>query len=286
MQTLICLNTCKRAIAVKAIIWSYVEFVKSRDDFFLVVGLDGDDSETVSYCKEFGIPLVYSDENEGVGLSKNRVLSTFGDFDYYFFIEDDVELLNPKVFDAHIEVSKKSGIHHFSSFERKRIIDEVARTEVGGYTIIHSMFGGAPFNFFTKEGLETVGGWHDMFATYKRFGHTEHTYRFVNAGLSKYPFNVIDELIEGYLGWNDPISVTKIKVQTTANRVFQGESDLMDEKLSYYPVKTLSPYHLTKDLDKSGFKKDSFAFVHRCRFKLQMWGLNTLRQIKRAIVAR
>jgi len=125
-----------------------------------------------------------------------------------------------------------------------------------------------------------------MFATYKRFGHTEHTYRFVNAGLSKYPFNVIDELIEGYLGWNDPISVTKIKVQTTANRVFQGESDLMDEKLSYYPVKTLSPYHLTKDLDKSGFKKDSFAFIHRYRFKLQMWALNTLRQLKRAIVAR
>lgn len=286
MRTLICLNTCKRAMAVKGIIWEYVNFVKSREDFFLVVSLDGDDKETIEYCKKYGIALIYSDENEGVGLAKNRALSLFGDFDYYFFIEDDVELIDCSVFDAHIELSKKSGIQHFSLFDRNRIINELARSKVGEYTIIHSEFGGAPFNFFTKEGLFKVGGWHDMFAALKRFGHTEHTYRFVNAGLCTYPFNIIEKFLDGYLGWNDPISVTKIKVETTKNRLFKGENDLLEQKLQYYPIKTISPYHLVGSLDKTMITQDRFAFIGKLKFKLHMLGLTLLRQIKRFLVVK
>lgn len=271
-------------MAIKAIVWEYINFVKSRDDFYLVVSLDGNDEGTVEYCTKHGIALIYSDENEGVGLAKNRVLATFGGFDYYFFIEDDVELINPKVFDICIELSQKSGIHHFSLFDKCRIINELDRTKEGAYTIIHSEFGGAPFNFFTKEGLDKVGGWHDMFATYKRFGHTEHTYRFVNAGLCRYPFNVVEELIDGYLGWNDPISVTKIKVETTQNRLFKGENELLEQKLTFYPIKTICPFHLVGSLDKATIKKDHLAFLHKLKFKLHMWGLNTLRQIKRSLV--
>jgi hypothetical protein len=104
------------------------------------------------------------------------------------------------------------------------------------------MYGGAPFNFFTREGIEKVGGFHTEFARYKRFGHTEHSYRFYRAGLTDYPFQVIEECIDGYIGWHEPSSRIKLNVGVSDNQLFVGEEELIAQKLTYFPIQTLSPY--------------------------------------------
>jgi hypothetical protein len=282
MKTLICLNTCARALNIKALSWGYIDFCKDNNNYDFIISLDGIDEKTIDYCNKFNIPLLYSEEREGVGLSKNRVLESYKDYDYYFFIEDDAELLNPKIFDIHIELSKKLDIHHFSLFDRSRFKEIIDNTKYKEYNIIHSLYGGAPFNFFTKEGLDKVGGFHTLFAEFKRFGHTEHTYRFVNNNLSKYPFNVIENLIEGYCRWNDPLSVTQIKVATTKNRLFKDEEVLINSKLKYFKLKTISKYTIL-NIDKE-IIKDKNIFIYKFIFYTNINVLNTLRKIKRLII--
>jgi len=244
VKTLICINTYNSASLVKTFVWDYIKFSASHPEYDFIVSLDGSDQETIAYCGKYGIPLLYSAENEGVGISKNRVIESFPDYGYYFFIEDDAELLDPSVFDIHIALSKKLNIPHFSLFDRSRIREVQNIREAGGYHIIGALYGGAPFNFFTRGGLEKVGGFHTEFAQYKRFGHTEHTYRFYRAGLTEYPFQVIEECIDGYIGWHEPTSRIKLNVETSENRLFAGEEKLMKEKLTYFPVQTLSAYHI------------------------------------------
>jgi hypothetical protein len=128
----------------------------------LLVSLDGPDPETVGFCNDWEVPLIYSEQPEGVGISKNRVLERYPDFDYYFFVEDDVELMDDTVFKVHIEISRTSGIHHFSLFERDGIRKPISISIVTGHRIVHALFGGADFNFFTGQGLKVVGGWHPL----------------------------------------------------------------------------------------------------------------------------
>lgn len=285
MRALICINTCDRALNIKALIWEYIEFCKTRKDFDFIISLDGKDEKTIQYCKKHSIPLLYSDEKEGVGLSKNRVLKEFPEYDYYFFIEDDTELLNPDVFDIHIDMSKKLNIHHFSLFDRSRIRNIIKKEKVDDKTIIYAKYGSAQFNFFTKEGIKKVGGFHTEFAKYKRFGHTEHTYRFVNAGLSKYPFVIIEDLLEGYLRWNDPISVTKLKVKSTSNRLFIEEEKLIEKKLKFYPLQTISDYYVInkEKMDCEKIEVDKFKKLYKLQFYAGMNALNLLRSVKRLL---
>lgn len=283
MKNLICINTYKSAELIKAFIWDYIDFVSTHDAYDFIVSLDGSDRETIAYCKQYNIPLLYSEKNEGVGISKNRVIESFPMYDNYFFIEDDIELLNSDVFELHIALSKKCNIEHFSLFEAKRIRKQVDILEYGEYHVIQAMYGGAPFNFFTKKGLDSVGGFHTMFAKYKRFGHTEHTYRFMNNGLSKYPFQIIEECLEGYFRWNDPISRIKVNVEVSDNWLFIEEEALIGKKLKYYPVKTLSKYTI---LNKNNMqvlnkiKQDDQVRYNKKIFYIKLSLLETFRNVK------
>jgi len=283
MKNLICINTYKSPDLVKAFVWDYINFAQADPEYDFVVSLDGADSETIEYCKTHKIPLLYSDSNEGVGISKNRVIESFKDYDYYFFIEDDIELLNPEVFDIHIKLSQELDIPHFSLFEARRIRNQKNVLEHDGYHIIQAMYGGAPFNFFSKKGLDIVGGFHTHFAQFKRFGHTEHTYRFVHNGLSEYPFQLIEECLEGYFRWNDPISRIKISVEVSENRLFVDEEELIAQKLKFFPVETLCAYHSLNSENIQNLDNiimDSKVGKHKKRFYRKLTIINFLRDIK------
>jgi len=283
VKNLICINTYNSASLVRTFVWDYIRFTQNNPDYDFLVSLDGSDQETIDYCDRYGIPLLYSDENEGVGISKNRVIKSFPDYDNYFFIEDDAELLNPEVFDIHIELSQKLNIPHFSLFDRDRIREVQAIREAEGYHIIGALYGGAPFNFFTQEGLEKVGGFHTEFARYKRFGHTEHSYRFYRAGLSDYPFQIIEECIRGYIGWHEPTSRIKINVAASENRLFVGEEELIAKKLTYFPLQTLSPYHgahLENVSHTENVRIDTAYPKYKKRFFFKMKLLNQARKFK------
>ena len=76
------------------------------------------------------------------GSSKNRVLERFPDFDYYFFLEDDVELVDERVFPAHVELSRATGIHHFTLFQRGGIRQAHRASRRCRIRILHGLYGG------------------------------------------------------------------------------------------------------------------------------------------------
>lgn len=219
------------------------KFCAADGRFSLLVSLDGTDAEVSAFCQEWRVPLLYSDAREGVGLSKNRALAAFPDFDYYFFLEDDVELVEGAVFPTHVELSRQTGIHHFSLFVRDGIRKPTGESVIGDRRVAHCLYGGADFNFFTREGLERVGGWHPRFAAFRRFGHTEHSYRFPRAGLAPAPFNVVTDLIDSCI-WHVPPAVTHVDgMEYDDDQIALPERELMERELAFVPVETMSTAH-------------------------------------------
>lgn len=242
-KSLICINTCNRFDIFRFMARNYIAYCNSTENFDFLVSLDGHNKDYIDFCAKFKIPLIYSSEREGVGLSKNRVLKTYPDYNFYFFLEDDVELLNADVFQIHIDIFNKTQLHHMSLGNKERFIEFISSEFVDKYTIIHTMYGDASFNFFSKEGLTKVGGWHTEFAKYRRFGHTEHSFRYYNTGLCPAPFNVISDLIVGYFNFHDPVSVTLFDPNIVGSyHIAKPEEVIIEQKLPHFPFQTLSQF--------------------------------------------
>jgi hypothetical protein len=263
-RALVCVTTCQRLVYLRAYLPHVARVCADDPRFTLVVSLDGTDPETLSFCNEWGVPLVYSDLREGVGLSKNRVLERFPDFDYYFFLEDDVEVFYGSIFATHVALAQASDIHHFSLFEPGGVRSPIGESSHAGYRIVHCLYGGGVFNFFTGIGLQRVGGWHTRFARYRRWGHTEHSYRFPRVGLAPAAFNVAVEASRTCI-WHAHPPVTSVPgVPMDADQIAAPERDLMDQELRHVPVQTLSPHHINDvPLRDVGFLASTLAHGDR-----------------------
>jgi hypothetical protein len=282
-RALVCITTCERPDCLRRYLPHFAAFCAGDPRFPLLVSLDGPDEETRRLCEEWRVPLLHSQEREGVGISKNRVLESFPDFDYYFFLEDDVELVDGAVFPAHVELSRASGIHHLSLFARRRTRDYQRHSTVGGHRVAHGPYGSASFNFFTAEGLRRVGGWHPLFAEYRRWGHTEHSYRFLRAGLAPAPFNVAEDLTETCI-WHMPRAVTRPNLlPADADQIVAPERELIDRELVHVPLRTISPYSFNRvpfgELERLAATLDAgerYPLVtdrerRRCRSDYHLW---------------
>jgi hypothetical protein len=112
--------------------------------------------------------------------------------------------------------------------------------------VVEGLFGSADFSFYTGVGLSQVGGWHPRFAEYRRWGHTEHSYRFYRAGLAPAPFTVAKDLA-GTCIWHYPSAVTRVQgVPVDEDEIAAPERDLIDQELRHVPVQTLSQYHVNE----------------------------------------
>jgi len=282
-RALVCITTCERPGCLRRYLPHFARAFDGDARFSLLVSLDGAEEETERFCDEWRVPLLQSQEREGVGLSKNRALERFPDFDYYFFLEDDVELIDDSVFPAHVELARASSIHHFSLFARRRIRNYERHSTVDGHRIAHGSFGSASFNFFTGEGLRQVGGWHPSFAQYRRWGHTEHSYRFYRAGLAPAPFNVAEDLTETCI-WHVPPAVTRpTLLPADADEIVAPERELIDSELVHFPLQTISPYSFNglpfSGLDRLAATLDGgerYPLVDRgerrhCRSDYELW---------------
>jgi hypothetical protein len=245
-RALVCITTCERPHYLRRYLPHFARFCAEDRRFALLVALDGPDAESERFCAEWEVPLVRSEEREGVGISKNRALEAFPDHDYYFFLEDDVELVEGSVFPAHVEIARASGIHHLSLFAPRRLRGRTGESAAAGHRILHGSVGSARFNFFTGEGLRQVGGWHPRFAEYRRWGHTEHSYRFLHAGLAPAPFNLAADLSETCI-WHFPPPVTQPSLlPADADGIVAPERELIEQRLRHVPVRTLSPYRVER----------------------------------------
>jgi hypothetical protein len=281
-RALVCITTCERPNFLRRYLPHFARFCAEDPRFSLLVSADGTEAETMRFCEEWQVPLLRSSQREGVGISKNRVLERFPDFDYYFFVEDDVELIDASVFPAHVELAQASEIHHFSLFSERRLGKLAGESTIAGRRVAHSFVGSARFNFFTAEGLRQVGGWHPRFAEYRRWGHTEHSYRFYNAGLAPAPFNVATELSHACI-WHLHPSVTQLSLAGDEEHIVAPERELIDQKLRHVPLQTFSPYELNGvpfgSLDRLAATLDGgerYPLVEKgerrhCRSDYQLW---------------
>ena len=250
-KTLVAFTTCERPHLVAKNLSRIKTCLPPEGQFDLVASIDGlsapGNRETLSLALEMGIDCVVAEEAEGVGISKNRVVSLFPDYDYYFFIEDDVEVLNAALFRKHIKIYKETRIHHFCLHEPDRLLKEDSPTITeDGDVIRHAQFGSAQINFFTQRALKKVGGWHPHFRELRRGGHTEHSYRIFNAGLIPAPFNYVDNL-RHCCQWNNPTSVIEPDWDTVGdNELFNVEIELIEKQLGYLPFSAKYPGHIHK----------------------------------------
>ena len=148
--TLISITTCNRVNEVKKYVWDYINFTNENADFHFLLSLDGDNTEYIEFCAEYKIPFIYSENQEGVGLSKNRVLSQFPDYDHYFFLDDDVELYDSSVFELVIKTALDLQLDHLCITPFHTILKEF---KLNNLTIQQGNKGGGYFNYFSGKGL-------------------------------------------------------------------------------------------------------------------------------------
>lgn len=240
-KALICITTCNRLNEVKKYILPYIQYSNKEKSFDFLLSLDGNNKEYIDFCNTYNIPLLYSEAREGVGLSKNRVIKQFPNFDYYFFIEDDIELINSNIFKLFIDTFLTTGYHHFSL---SHLLNPIKVESVNNVQLTHNMFGGGQFNFYSKYGLKITGGWHNCFAKYKRFGHTEHSYRFYHARLTASPFIFIDDARQMFIN-HDPPHVTNLEIdlENPTNELIPEEEELIRQRNIFIPLETISAFH-------------------------------------------
>lgn len=241
MKALITITSCNRLSEVKKFIWDYLKFVNENDNFHFVLAVDGNEQTYIDFCSKFNIPLIYSEEREGVGLSKNRVLTQFPDYDYYFFIEDDVELINSEIFQRSILVHERIEVPHLCYPHGHEPHNQM---NIDSFSIDWFLFGGAQFASYTRQGILKVGGFNTLFAKYKRYGHTEHSYRFFHQNLQPAPF-IFPSNAHAYFLVHDPPSVTIKKADNakfSANGIIIDEQDMIDQKTNYFPIITISSF--------------------------------------------
>ena len=274
MKVLIAITTCNRLEEIQKNLIPFVKFCHSNNLFDFVLSLDGKNDTYFAFANKYHIPLLWSNEREGVGLSKNRILKQFAYYDYYYFIEDDVEIIDKNIFNLFIEFSKRNNIHHICSGEitEQRLIKNIS---FNNNKFAYTKYAGAYFTFYTKEGIKKVGGWHPLFAKYKRFGHTEHSMRFYHLGLSPAPF-IVTESTRKYIILNDPPHVTQIDVDRNSNELIAEEQAMIDAKQTFFPITTLSNYYFNgKDVSipvlHSDLQKGRYSLL-KGKSKIKAWG--------------
>jgi hypothetical protein len=237
MKYLIAITTCKRLNEVRKNIAPYLKYCIENEQFDFVLSLDGEEEEYSQFCEQFKIPLIWSQEREGVGISKNRVCKLYPDYDGYFFIEDDVVLYDSRIFRLLLELSSQLKIHHFS---RTHTIGILKKEKIKNTYIIHSSYGSGAFLFYTRQALDLVGGWHSAFAKHKRFGHTEHTYRVYQNNMNPSPF-VFPRKAEKMIIVDSPPSVSRLhNVHFNENGLIDEEQEMIKLGLINIPFETFS----------------------------------------------
>ena len=246
-RILVAITTCSRPDSIRANLAQILRCVKEVGRADLTVAVDGlsvpGNQKSLDFALSMGISCVVSDHPEGVGISKNRVVALLGGYEFYFFVEDDVEVLSSRLFSEHVNLHLESGIHHFSLHHPDRLLDGVSSTTLAsGSTIQHAMYGSAQVSFFTRTALQRVGGWHPAFASLRRGGHTEHSYRIYRSQLCPAPFNLSESLLDACT-WSNPPHVVDPRDTGYAlaeNRLFELENELIEKKIAFMPFSATS----------------------------------------------
>lgn len=197
----------------------------------LLVSIDGRDDALSAWCLEEGVSFLSSEAPEGAGLAKNRAVIAMSAFEHYFFVEDDVEVLEGSFFARQAAFASEVGIGHFVLHEKDRLRAPIRAEVVGGKRLLMAPYGSAQVSYYAWRALSVVGGWHPLFGQFRRGGHTEHSFRVWRAGLCPAPFTFVEEFAEMF-GWHNPPSVVwDDRLVIGANGVLRSEHELIDTRI-------------------------------------------------------
>lgn len=268
-KMLVAVTTCNRASLLRRLLPRLAAAVGNDSRIALFVAVDGNDEEVLAFCERWQVPSLHGSNRVGVGITKNRVLDAYPNFDYYCFLDDDVELRDGRVFERLVALSRATSIPTFTLGHPSWIKSIRGETTAIGERIKHCDYGPGAFNFFSAPALFQVGGWHPRFAQYRRFGHTEHSQRFVNAGLAPSAFNVVTTLTDA-CAWLMPPSVARpAEVEFDVHEIAEPERELMQTALTGYPIVPFAPYLISgpeprrlTELERIAAVKNRYPLVH------------------------
>jgi GT2 family glycosyltransferase len=143
-----------------------------------------------SVYEGLGVEVIHTQGKEGVGRAKNYGLKGLSDAEceHIFLMEDDVEILDHKIFDLYIKAAKTTGIKHLNfglhgNHNRnlngdpvsRRIINYPDQTKI----VLYPNILGA-FSYYHIDTLKDVGLIDEQF--YNALEHVDHTYQIIKAG--------------------------------------------------------------------------------------------------------
>jgi hypothetical protein len=151
-----------------------------------VVVVNDDPTAEPCNCQDLQYHEIINDKNYGVGISKNKALKYLIDqgCTHLFLIEDDVEIVDPNVFDVYIKTAKRSGLHHLAFGHvggslKKQIKGTRTYIDGTGIQMYHNPQGS--FCYYLANIINKVGF---LDETYKNaFEHVDHEYQLIKAGL-------------------------------------------------------------------------------------------------------
>lgn len=139
---------------------------------------------------------VVNEKNLGVGPGKNKIMKHFYDkgFDYIFTMEDDINIINPDVFQEYINLSKHTGFDYINFSQHGYLNKNPPRIiNIHGKNIaFHPHIVGA-FTLYTKRLIEEVG-YHDE-EFHNAWEHVDYCYRACKKDLTS-PFWMFIDVLE------------------------------------------------------------------------------------------
>lgn len=172
--------TCDRAEYVSQLLASVKDVC---ENIFIV----NDGTEDISIEIENAYYLKTETPKSGVGKAKNIALKQLmsEDYDYFFLLEDDIVIKDPRVFQKYINASKLSGIQHFNfafhgtdnyRADRSPAINlQVEYSNDCAVCLYPNVYGA--LSFYTRKCIESCGYMDEYY--YNALEHVDHTYKII-----------------------------------------------------------------------------------------------------------
>ena len=187
------LITCDREEFFKK---SYKSIEHNYDISFVVVddGVDTPVRNLIDFTEDGNAHYIKTNGKEGVAVAKNKALQYLIECgcEHIFLVEDDVEIMDSRVFDFYIKASKTTGIKHFNfglhgnhntDSQGNPVYRKIINYPDGTKIFLYPNVLGA-FSYYHIDTLNAVGKMDEQF--YNALEHVDHTYQIIEAGYHPY----------------------------------------------------------------------------------------------------
>jgi hypothetical protein len=236
---------------------AYSSISEFKNSEFIVIN-DGKEKIQKDNCN-----IVSTKGNEGVGKSKNIGLKYLieKECEHIFLMEDDIEIIDSKVFELYINACEKTGIKHFNyalhgnhnlDYNRKPILRKTINYTDGIKVDLYPNVLGA-FSYYHIDTLKKCGVMDESF--YNALEHVDHTYHIIKEGYHP-PFrwfadvhnskNYLKDIVEDH-------KESKIRSEEDYHNNFLKNLNIFIEKNKFSVVNNYGPqekfYNIQEVLD-------------------------------------